>query len=258
MKIRSSSLMAIAILILIIALVAVVVWLFSYAVNPTLTVLLGVIVGAVFGVIGTTIKTIFLDPYERQRAKEEDAKMNRKALYGQLMSQYLLAINDPSAFIEHPETSFKSSTYTKVLADPTLFYSMLPDAEALDFAFSRFQRAHQTISRLEEKITQTPNISDPKYALRPQQEAEIRDAANYIRNLVIFRRLNFDLIKEVCDITPEGKAAVYDFEDVFFNEEREKKLMAERREKIFKQTDLGERVKELVTEMEETDLKKEK
>jgi hypothetical protein len=235
MKIRQPSLTGAAILILIAALIVVTVWLIQSTLNPALIGLLGVIVGAVFGVIGTTVKTIFLDPQERQKTREEEANMLRKALYSQLMHQYSFAYFNPEVFIKYPAASFRYSTYTKAQADPTLFFSMVPDASILDIAFSSFQVAHQRILQLEQEAADLNLQRVQSEELQRKQLEEVRKAAEYVRMLVIQRNLDFDLIKQVYVVTPAGEIVLKDFEEEIklekLREQQKRKLKKMREQK---------------------------
>lgn len=48
--------------------------------------LLGVIIGSIFGVLGTIINTIWLEPEKKELERENEEKRLRKALYGELLS----------------------------------------------------------------------------------------------------------------------------------------------------------------------------
>ncbi len=197
---RRPSLNQIGFLILIVVVIGATILLLLSTLNPALLGLLGVIVGAVFGIIGTTLNTIYFEPHKRQRTLEDDAKQQRRALYNQLMHQYIFAKNASDQFIRQPKISFKYSTYISVQTNPIAFYSMVPDAEAIDLAFSAFQSAQENILRMNQESGTT-------------QLEVVENLTQYISFLVVNGYLDLNLIKEVCNTTRTEKQAVIQFED---------------------------------------------
>jgi hypothetical protein len=197
---RRPSLIEIAFLVLIVVIIVVTVLLLTSTLNPTLIGLLGVIIGAVFGIIGTTLNTIYFEPYNRQKKLEDDAKRLRKALYNELMQQYFAVKHELILSLGPLDSVFKSAyaTYKSALADPVTFYSMVPDAQGLDSAFSNFQTAHQNILQTDDKSLQMPHL---------------KAIADYIDRLVERGYLDLDMIREVCDTTKRTeRKAIEEFE----------------------------------------------
>jgi hypothetical protein len=144
---KQSAWMIIVALVLVTGLALIAAILFALTNNAALIGLIGVIIGAVFGILGTVINAIWLEPLKREQENRDRNIRLRKAIYGEILDIVLIIGAGVKACENHCEQSdvdyLKStekhkhvdparfSVYDSMKLDPVSFYQ-LDDALAID------------------------------------------------------------------------------------------------------------------------------
>lgn len=152
------------VLVMIVMLVVIVAGLAILTNNALLAGIVGIIVGATFGIVGNIVNVTWLGPLERKQGREERNANLRRALYGEIISlasniggkisyhkgmcdtgktEYLKSPNPAKLF---PTLSFR--VYDSLKEDPVGFYQLV-ESSNIDFAYDRLRGVYNLLQDFE-------------------------------------------------------------------------------------------------------------